>query len=499
MSTGLPISRLINIGWSITAAGASYANLNSLLIVGDSAVIDTVQRIRSYSTLAGVATDFGTSAAEYNAAAMFFNQAPTPTQLYIGRWARTATAGQLAGGQIATSAQAAALATLAGVASGGFKIAVNGGAVTNVPGIVLTGVASLSAAAALISAALTTASLAVGCVWTGTQFNFTSTTTGATSNVSFLTSPTAGTDISAMLLGTSTGGGYLVAGQTLETPLAAIVALDSNAASWYGLAWGCATFPANTDYVAVSGYLETASNPHLHGVTSSEPAALSSVATTDIGYLLQQLGYKRTFATYSSQSAFAASGIFGDLLTTNLLGSNTLPTVMWKSITGMVAESLNSSQATALDTKRYNYFAAFNNGASVVVNGTCAGNAYIDEIFGVDWLANQIQTDQFNLLVSVPKIPQTDAGMTQIQNTLEASLIKGVTNGLIGKNLIWQAAGFGALTAGQVIPRGFYVYIPKLANQSSASRALRVTPPIQVAVKLAGAVDYVNVTLTINR
>ena len=95
MTTGLPTSRVVNVSISLTPAAASYTNINSLLILGDSNVIDTKVRMRSYGALAEVAADFGQNAPEYAAAALFFGQKPTPTQLYIGRWAKVATAGIL--------------------------------------------------------------------------------------------------------------------------------------------------------------------------------------------------------------------------------------------------------------------------------------------------------------------------------------------------------------------------------------------------------------------
>jgi len=87
MAQTLPVSRLISIAVSLTAAGAKAQNLSTLLILGSSTVIDVVERYRNYATLDAVAADFGTTAPEYLAAQLWFGQSPAPTSLLIGRWA----------------------------------------------------------------------------------------------------------------------------------------------------------------------------------------------------------------------------------------------------------------------------------------------------------------------------------------------------------------------------------------------------------------------------
>lgn len=494
MTTGLPTSRVINVSVTLTPAGASYENINTLLIIGDSDVIDTQTRLRSYGELEEVAADFGSSAPEYLAATLFFGQTPTPTQLYIGRWARTATAGLLVGAALTTTQQA--LSNFTTVTAGGFKIAVNGaGSPVSVTGINLSSASSLSAVASLITTALTSATVPATCTWNGSQFVFTSTTTGTSSNVSFLTPPASGTDISGLLNGTSAAGGYVVAGITAESALAAVQALDALPTFWYALSWASSVMPSDSDYLAVAAYIQATG--HLQGITTAEATAITSGNTTDIGSMCEAAGYTRTFGQYSTQNPYAAAAIFGDLFTTNLEGSNTMPTVMWKVETGVVPEPLNSNIANILDAKRYNYYTPFNNGASILVNGMCFGKAFIDEIYGLDWLQNRVQTDLFNLLASVPKIPQTDAGVTQLLNCIESSLKVGVTNGLIGPGT-WQAGGFGSLSTGQMLPSGYYLYAPKVSTQSPADRASRISPTIQVAVKLSGAVHVPFVLINVN-
>ncbi len=91
MTVGLPVSRLINVTVTLSALAAQAQNLNSLLILGGTDVIDTAARLRSYGSLTAVGADFSLTDPEYLAATLWFSQSPQPTQLYIGRYAQTAT------------------------------------------------------------------------------------------------------------------------------------------------------------------------------------------------------------------------------------------------------------------------------------------------------------------------------------------------------------------------------------------------------------------------
>ena len=106
MSTlGLPVSDIVNVQVVMTPLAAQTRDFGSLLILGDSDIIDTTERLRLYTTLDAVADDFGTVAPEYKAAALYFGQTPQPSTLYLGKWARTAAAGKLRGGVLSAAEQ----------------------------------------------------------------------------------------------------------------------------------------------------------------------------------------------------------------------------------------------------------------------------------------------------------------------------------------------------------------------------------------------------------
>lgn len=502
MTTGLSISRLISVSVNLAPTAAQAPNLNSLLIVGDSDIIDTQTRILSFNSLTDVATLFGTTAPEYLAASLFFAQSPSPTQLYIGRWAKIATNGRLFGGALSAAQQL--LSVFTAVTSGGFKITVDGGSQVNVSGINLSAVSNLNGVATAINTALASATVGATVAWDGTRFTFKSATTGATSAVAVLAPPTSGTDLGLLLNGTLALGARSVGGIAAETPLAAVVILDGLPTGWYALTFAAshsagADALADSDTLAVAAYIEGVTPKHLFGVSTQAAGSTDPTSTTDIGYLLKTSNYQQTAWQYNSAGLYAVASLFGRILTTNFAANNSTITLMYKQEPGITAENLNATQADAIKNKNGNVFVNYDNATAIIQFGTVANGYFIDEVYYVAALRFAVQTDLYNALyTSTTKIPQTDAGMGQLATVIEGTLSRYVTNGLIGPGT-WTNGGFGQLVTGQFLPSGFYVYTPPLANQSTADRAARKSVSFQVAAKLAGAVHSVDVILSVNR
>lgn len=492
MSNGLPVSRLINTTVNLQPTAAAFANINSLLILGDSDVIDTDTRIVSYGGLTDVATAFGTSAEEYKAAALYFGQTPKPSQVYIGKWAQAATKGRLIGGALTEAQQA--LSNFTSITTGALKIAIDGGAPTTTSSLNFSAATSMAAVAAIINTGLSTAAT---CTWDGSHFIIKSTSTGSSSSIGFATAPGSGTDIKALINATAALGARSVTGIAAESALAAVTAIDAKPTYWYGLTIASANV-VDSDHTAVAGYIEAATRDHVYGVTTAEATAIDPSSSADIGSVLKAAGYKRSFVQYSSTTAYAVASALARVLTTDFNASNSTITLAYKQEPGVTAETLTTAQADALDAKRYNYFVNFDNSTAIIVNGMMAGDAYVDEIVGTDWLANQVQTNVYNLLYGSKKVPQTDAGNHLIANAIESACIAGVNNGLLAPGT-WTNTGFGQLQQNDFMAKGYYVYAPPISAQASADRAARKSVAFQVAAKLAGAVHSADIVINVNR
>ena len=601
MTTALPINRLVNVSVNLAPGAAQIQNISTLLILGSSNIIDATERYRVYNSIDAVAGDFGTSAPEYLAAVLWFEQTPQPVTLLIGRWVQTAIAGSLKAATLPTASQLPAFWT--GVSAPGFLARIDGIPVAITPAT-LAGITNMNGIASIFQSALGGST----CVWNSvySRFEFTSSTTGAASlfnfiapsaavgralfsvnpantdtltlngtTVTFVSGAPAGNqvqigatlaatltaltaflsasldtqlvkftytlnpaqtavyfvaatagvsgnaltlakssaaitlsganltgataqDVSSMIAGTSiSSGAYVAVGAAAETAVDCVTTFDSN----YGQTWYAVTALGVTDndHLAIAPYIEASGNKHLYGVSTMEAGVLVSSSTTDIAYQTKQLAYKRTVVQYSSSNAYAVCSLLGRILTVDYTGNNTVITLMYKQEPGIVPETVNSSQITNLEAKNCNIFVQYNNNTAIIEKGTVASGEFLDVITGTDWLALTIQNEVYNLLYQSPtKIPQTDSGHALIATQMSKVLSQSVANGLVAPG-VWDSAGFGTLKQGDFLPTGYYVYAAPVSTQGTANRSARKSMPFQIAVKLAGAIHTVSITINVNR
>ena len=286
---------------------------------------------------------------------------------------------------------------------------------------------------------------------------------------------------------------------TGESPVQAVTACATASTTWYACMFACTTMPIPSESIAVSSYIEAASPSRVYGVVTQEAAAIATGDSTSLAYLTNQLKVSRTVVQYSSSSVNAIAAFFGRALSVNFNMNKSTITMMWKQEVLIVAETLTESQAAQLKLTNCNVFVNYNNGTAIVQFGTVAGGRFFDEVHGLDWLQNAVQTNVYNLLYqSLTKIPQTNSGVGQIVGAVNAELDQAVLNGLIAPGT-WNSDGFGSLNRGDYLKSGYYVYVAPIESQSQADREARICPPIQVAIKLAGAIHSVVIAINVNR
>lgn len=104
MAQSLPVSNVVNVDVIMSPTAATGRNFGSLLILGTSTEIPVSERIRLYTSSEDIGVDFGEDSPEYEAALVYFSQSPRPSQVYVGRWAKTLATGET--GSVETLAQA---------------------------------------------------------------------------------------------------------------------------------------------------------------------------------------------------------------------------------------------------------------------------------------------------------------------------------------------------------------------------------------------------------
>lgn len=490
----LSVSRLVRVAVNLTPLSAQRRGFGTLLILGDSEVIDTTERLRTYTDITGVTADFGTSAPEYFAAALYFSQSPTPFTLQIGRWARTATKAQIRGGVLSVAQQAMALWTA--VAAGSTQITVDG--VNKVlSALNFAAQTNLNGVAAVLQTAFAGAATVT---WDGQRFIIKSSTTGATSTLGYATPTGSGTDISTMLKMTAALASAPVNGIAAESAVAGVNAQLVASPVWYGLMFASSVQPIDDDLVAVAGIIQATGSgaARIFGHTITNSQVLDPTFTTDLGTRLRDLAYDRSFTQYSA-NPYAVASMYGRAFSVNFAANRSTITLMYKIEPGVAAETITDTQAQALKAKRVNSYVNYQNGTAIIQYGVMSGNAYFDERHGLDWFKDGLQTRLYNLLyTSGTKIPQTDAGMTQLVNEGTLMCEEAINNGLIAGGQ-WNADGFGQLVRGQQLKDGFYIYAPPVSTQVQSDREARLAVPMQFALKLAGAIHEIDAIVNVNR
>ena len=191
-TTTLSINDIVAVTVTIEPTAAPLRNFGALLLLGSSSIIDATQRERTYTSITGVANDFGVNTPEYFGAAEFFAQSPQPAQITIGRWVQSKAYGQIVGGP----QPSLTLATLTALGTCGFFFIAEG-ILPITFSINLSGATSLSNVASLITSAIqgaTPNAYIVGQVtWNASVGNFVLTENSSTPTVgpSLASSPTA--------------------------------------------------------------------------------------------------------------------------------------------------------------------------------------------------------------------------------------------------------------------------------------------------------------------
>jgi hypothetical protein len=496
-NASLSISSLISVTASLAAAATQAQSTKSMLCLVNDPTIDVNERIQNFTSALAVAQQCGSNSVAAAIASVWFDMVPQPQSLNLGRWAQTASSGQLIGGPLTAAQQT--IATWQAITDGGFTITIDALATQHLTGLNFSGAANMNGIAAVIQAVLTEATI----VWNSINGTFvvTSNTTGATSAVSFATAPAGGTtDISAMLVLTNTAGNgaYQANGIAAESALTAVTLFDTQfGQQWYGLAIAGA---ADADHQAVGAFISSSTNKHFYWTPTQEGGVIVPTSTTDIAYLLKAANVGQVAVQYNGTSIYSAISLAALMQTVDYTGSNTVRAAMYGQEPGITPDALNATQLAALIAKNANGFVLYNNGKAIVQPGICSNGNWIDTVIGKDALTIDIQSDIFNLFLTT-HVPQDDSGNHMIKVVIENRLKKYVDNGYIAPG-VWNGPLFGSLQANAdgtapTLSTGYYVYQPPIASQAPTQRSQRISVPFQIAVNLAGAVQTVNVLITL--
>ncbi|MFQ9492660.1 MAG: DUF3383 family protein [Bilophila wadsworthia] len=331
--------------------------------------------------------------------------------------------------------------------------------------------------------------------WDGQRFAMKTSTLGASAGIGYLAplSEPAGTDISPCCADRLHRPAP-VAGTDGETAKEAVAALADKSGDWYGCVFA-------DEGLAVEDHLTwpPLSKPRqarIYGVTVTDSRAGRRIRRGR-RQQAQELARKRTIVAYS-RNPYAIVSALGRAFTVNFSANRSTITLKFKQLPGVVAEGLTETQAQALEAKRCNVFAAYDNDTAIFQEGVMSGPAYFDEIHGLDWLQNTIQSETWNLLTSPrPRSPDRRAAPTRSSPASRPCSAKREQRPCGSGHV--ERRRFRLLERGDYLDKGYYVYTTPVAEQAQSEREQRKCPPIQIAAKLAGAIHFVDVQIDVNR
>ncbi len=133
---------------------------------------------------------------------------------------------------------------------------------------------------------------------------------------------------------------------------------------------------------------------------------------------------------------------------------------------------------------------------------TSPANGFVDQVYNTTAFIDAVQTDTFNYLKATPtKIAQTTPGVDGIEGSVEKTCEGFVRAGVYAPGTWTLSDFFGDREQflSSIATNGYYVLAGELADQPTSERQERISPPIQVAVKDAGAIHKCSIIIFNNK
>lgn len=260
------------------------------------------------------------------------------------------------------------------------------------------------------------------------------------------------------------------------------------------------------DHIACAAYMESATPPSIYAYTTDEEGVLTGdTSPDDLFTYLKTLDYSRSIGQYSTTQSgdypnniYAIVAIVGYAMGQNSGLANSAFTLKFKQETGIATEPLTLTQLNVIKGNNGNAYVSYGNYYSIFEDGKMADGSFFDEKINLDMLVNNIQLNIMDLLYQNPKIPQTDAGVTQLIQACNEACEEALRIGFIGSGL-WTGVNILNLRTNDPLPNGYLVQAAAMSSQSQADRELRKSVPIYIAIKQAGAVHSCLIGVYVNR
>ncbi|EBL3323383.1 DUF3383 family protein [Salmonella enterica subsp. enterica] len=270
-------------------------------------------------------------------------------------------------------------------------------------------------------------------------------------------------------------------------------------ASWDGWYCGVPVGAVEPDLMSAAQWIQASGK--IQAITDSA-ASDTDPATSTLAPLIAADLY-RSLVLYQSGVAdggpSSVASLAALLCSIDFDAEDSMITLKFKEMPGVASDStITDTIAANLTAQGINYYTDFGTKTMVAEGWMLGATMWADEVIGIDWLSNKLQTDVFNALAERKKVSLTDPGVAELMNVAENVMKQAVRNGLVAPGE-WDGDPIGAVSSGDYLENGYYIYADLVSTLSADDRKARKCPPITILAHLAGAVHSVNITVNTNR
>lgn len=293
-------------------------------------------------------------------------------------------------------------------------------------------------------------------------------------------------------LGASLSQVYIGAVGADEDYATALADCRAKSSEWYGFTTADSITDANLEKIA-------------DAVESMDATLFFLTSTTDEvkngteGNLFQTLkskSYRRTIPT-SHTDFLASCYLLGYAMGANTGLINSAYTLKFKQLVGLLpTDELTTTQVNNIEGNNGNIY--ITRARAQYEQGTCCDGTWADEMINLDKLVNDCQLNIYDLLYSLPKEPQTEAGQSDIAGVIGQACAQALRVGFLATGK-WRRASILDLSKGDVVPNGYLIQWEPVDDQSDADRDARKAQPFYVCLTLAGAIHSVVVKIMVSR
>jgi len=493
------INRVVNVALLPEGQQASRDNMNVIAVLtSETGVITSAERYRAYLEISAVEADWGTASVVTQYAQTVFGTKPNATNfggtLIVGLHRAVAetvpaTAATLRSTQLVESTLISQLQT---ITNGSFNITVDATPVV-AASLDFSAVTTLDGVAAILDTAITGAVVSHN----NGYLTVTSSTTGATSLLTYMTPGPAGTFIGGLLTMSSGTGGTLAQGAAsvvlpIETKVASLSALKALVNFKGGVftdlvldaeipaiaAWAGANQTIIYNVFTGSSYL---------AVSAANPVwAVKLASQTNFRSLYSKSGNRLLAATYMARTH-----------TVNFNAENSAMTMNLKTLS-VPSETYSDTEMDSAKRVGLDLYTSIKDTPVVL---TSPANDFVDNVYNITAFIDAVQTDMFNILKATgTKIPQTTQGVNTLVAQGEKTSRGFVRAGVFAPGAWSSPDSFGNInTFNRNIEQfGFYWLAGLLKDQPQADRQARKSPVLQCAVKNSGAIHEASIIINFN-